>query len=60
MFIARRLVALSGEVFKQFFSLLTTVLSVGNDIHYTDSGLIEIIEYSTLVLVHGHTFHTGM
>ena len=37
-------------------------LSVGNDIvfHYTDSGPIEKTEYSTLVLVHGHTFHTGM
>ncbi|KAF8798351.1 alpha/beta-hydrolase [Phlegmacium glaucopus] len=37
-------------------------LSVGNDIvfHYTDSGPIENVEYSTLVLVHGHTFHTGI
>ena len=36
-------------------------LSVGDDIvfHYTDSGPIEKIEYSTLVLVHGHTFQTG-
>ena len=36
-------------------------LSVGNDIvfHYTDSGPIEKSEYSTLVLVHGLTFHTG-
>ena len=37
-------------------------LSVGNDIvfHYTDSGPIEKTEYSTLVLIHGLTFHTGM
>ena len=37
-------------------------LSVGNDIvfHYTDSGPIKNIEYSTLVLVHGFLFHTGM
>ena len=36
-------------------------LSVGNNIvfHYTDSGPIENMEYSTLVLVHGHIFHTG-
>jgi len=37
-------------------------LSVGNDIvfHYTDSGPIEGTEYSTLVFVHGLTFHTGV
>ena len=36
-------------------------LSVGNDIvfHYTDSGPVEKTEYSTLVLVHGLSFHTG-
>jgi hypothetical protein len=37
-------------------------LSIGNDIvfHYTDSGPIEQAEYSTLVFVHGLSFHTGI
>jgi len=51
-----------GEVFKQHIATTMPTLSIGNDIvfHYTDSGPIEKIEYSTFVFVHGHTFHTGV
>lgn len=37
-------------------------LSVGNDIvlNYIDSGAIENVEYTTFVIIHGHTFHTGV
>ena len=39
--------------------MLTLSVENGTIFHYTDSGPIENVEYSTLVLVHGHRFHTG-
>jgi hypothetical protein len=58
----RNIAALSGDIQATLTATTMPTLSVGNNIvfHYTDSGPIEKSEYSTLVLVHGLTFHTGM
>ncbi|KAF8966233.1 Alpha/Beta hydrolase protein [Flammula alnicola] len=39
-----------------------STLNVGKGIsfHYRDSGPVESADYTTLVIVHGHTFHSGI